>query len=472
MKANLFAKIKQEVFSRQKVLSQIYQNYGHKTLSDYVSAWQIPPFLPESAISKLLENGLTKVYGKTLAKDVAVQFKSSGLVSTIDHHGLFGHPFFLSSNLFFAQRSDIKYLLVFSTSGVSLNNSSWPGCLVLTHPQTRKLIRLSLFKDGHKTKTVFKSQKIDPSQISKVLKQIGNLDFLEQDSKNKLVSQLEKIFFSPEVANLHSFSDQACLISHKLWQATFPNAPQLIYLPLEDLVSEIIADFVCADAKNVLYRLFFTQDGWALLEKYFFGVRGAFGSGRGSFLFWGVDKLGRRVALENRAGRLIGPGTEFELTPGAVLKALRGKEIYPTSLVCFLTMLLYRVTCVGGFNQTTWLTEIKQRFLQLLEEVGEAEAAKKVEAAVTDNFAEGGLAFLKKGTESFKASGLDLFSSQNNFEIYTKLAKQITLAQSIESELPEIYRIVVPEQERQTELAALSLNEIIELNGLKGVLED
>jgi hypothetical protein len=281
---------------------------------------------------------------------------------------------------------------------------------------------------------------------------------------------LEKIFLSPEVASLQSFSDQACLISHKLWQTAFPSAPQLVYLPLEELVSEIIADFVCTDTKNILFRLLFTQGGWTLLEKYFFGVRGAYGAGRGSFLFWGVDEVGRRVGFENRAGRLIGAGMELELTPAAVLKALRDKEIYPTSLVCFLTMLLYRVTCVGGFNQTTWLTEIKQRFLLLLEEAGETEAAKKVEAAVTDNFAEGGLAFLKKGAENFKASGLDLYLNQVNFETYTKLARQITLAQSIESELPEIYRIVVPEKERQAELAALSLIEIIELNGLKGVL--
>ena len=468
MKTATFEKVKAQVFVRQRILSEIYEKAGSQTLGDYAAAWPTQSLSEDNLVLKGLQAGLGKVYGQALAKEVAGQLQGSGLVSTIDHHGLFGHPFFLSANLIFAQRPGLRYLPVLSTSGVSLNNSSWPGCVVLTQPETGRLARFSLFNDGHKTKTVFKSGPISRKQTDSVLVRLSSADFLSATQKNRLTGLLEKVFFDPRLASLPSFSEQASLISSGLWQELFPLAPQLVYLPLEELVGQILADRVCAEQGHILHRLFFTQRGFELLHRHFYGVRGGYGQGRGSFLFWGVDAQGKRVALQRAGNRLAGGGLSFELSPAEISKKLGLREIYPTSLVCFLVLLQAGVTALGGFNQTTWLEEIRLRFVGLLEEMGEGSAPAA--GVATKNFAEGGLAFVRSQSGLVKAAALDLYAAGTGFDFFQQLAKKVTLAQSIESELPEIYRIVVLEKDRQAELSRLTLEEISHLNGLDSLV--
>ncbi len=460
-------KIRKAVFVRQKTLAQIYEKYGRLALAEYVKTWKAQPLEPANPVVGYLEKALERIYGKGLAAPAAEQFSKNGLVSTIDHHGLFGHPFFLNSNLIFSLKTDIKFLPVLSTSGVSLNNSSWPGCLVLTDPKRGRLVKLSFFSDDQKTGTVFKSLKITPDRLAQVLARISGLDFLALEQKKQLQGLLNKVFKQADFGN---FSDQACVISHEIWKTVFPSAPQLVYFPLEDLVGEIIEDTVCKDPGHILYKLLFTKEGWGLAEKHFNGVRGAFGGGRGSFLFWGLDEKGRRYAFVRQGSSLFGENASLGLEPEQIAAALRAREIYPTSLMCFLVLLYYQITCIGGFNQTTWLTEIKNKFAVLLAEAGEKEVSLSVARAETGNFAEGSLAILKNTGSYFKASALDLYLKNISHASLRQLSNKITLAQSIEAELPEIYRIAVPERERDKELMALSLDKILESNGLKEVL--
>ncbi|MCL5774997.1 MAG: hypothetical protein M1333_02165, partial [Patescibacteria group bacterium] len=361
------------------------------------------------------------------------------------------------------------FLPVLSTSGVSLNNSSWPGCLVLTDPKDRRLIKLSFFNDEQKTGTVFKSPAISNHRFLQVADKVNRFDFLTAGQKERFRSLFEKVFTAEDFDN---FSDQACSVNHKIWREIFPTAPQLVYFPLEDLVGGIITEAVCTNPKHILHKLLFTEYGWNLVEKHFNGVRGAFGGGRGSFLFWGLDAKGRRFAFTRQNGSLGNSNVSLALKPEQISAALAAREIYPTSLMCFLVLLYYKVTCLGGFNQTTWLTEIKNKFAVLLAEMGEAEAALAVANLETGNFAESSLAILKNSRGYFKASALDLFLNNVDYPALQKLAHKVTLAQSIEAELPEVYRIVVPEKEREAELVSEGLDEILEINGLKQALAD
>lgn len=469
MEESALEKTKRAVFARQKTLALIYERHGRLRLADYAKTWQTQPVEPENLVARLLEKNLGRIYGKDLAVSVTKQFLETGLVSTIDHHGLFGHPFFLNSNLIFSLKPGIKYLPVLSTSGVSLNNSSWPGCLVLTSPKDRRLIKLSFFNDEQKTGTVFKSAAISNDRLLQVAGRVSRLDFLTAGQKERFRGLFEKVFKSEDFGN---FSDQACSVSHKIWREIFPTAPELVYFPLEDLVSGILEEAICTSPKHILHRLLFTGQGWSLLEKHFNGVRGAFGGGRGSFLFWGLDAKGRRFAFIRQNGSLSGLDVSLALKPEQISAALAAREIYPTSLMCFLVLLYYKVTCLGGFNQTTWLTEIKNKFAVLLAEMGEKEAALAVAGLETGNFAEGSLAILKNSQGYFKASALDLFLNSVGYPALQKLAHKVTLAQSIEAELPEVYRIVVPEKEREAHLAGGGLDKILEINGLKETLVD
>ncbi len=169
-----------------------------------------------------------------------------------------------------------------------------------------------------------------------------------------------------------------------------------------------------------------------------------------------------------REGRkLVGEGIEIDLVPDAVADAFRKKIIYPTSLVCFLVLLYYRVTCLGGFNQVNWVTEIKEKFLGLLGEMNRPDLIGQIEPVATKNFAEANLAFLFKGSRLIKATGIDIYlSGLNAHLLYQNLAKELTLKESIESLLPEIYRVIVPAGERDPDFLSLTDEAIAEQNGM------
>jgi hypothetical protein len=136
-----------------------------------------------------------------------------------------------------------------------------------------------------------------------------------------------------------------------------------------------------------------------------------------------------------------------------LIAGLKERRVYPTTLTCFVVMLFFQITCVGGFNQTTWLGQIKDKFSALLrDECLEGKylgLAEKIKPVSTDNFAEGSLAFLKSN-RAIKATGIDILleDDPNSYRKYLKLSQSVSLAESIEAELPEIYSVVVPATER------------------------
>lgn len=426
--AKIIESLKAEVFGRQKTLAEIYKSRGKENLFDYVNSWRVNQnqvaweFL--AGFSTLLE----KLYPDE-AESVISQFRPAPLVSTIDHHGILNHPFFINSNLIFSLRRGLKYLICFPTAGVSLNNSSWPGCL-MRHDEQGNIKRVSFFPDRLKNLPVFSAPLIDKSFLNKM--------DLAKDLKGQLFND-ESIF------NFANFSEQACVLSSRYWRLIFPSAPKLIYLPLEDLVSGLIAGVVGKDKDHILHKLVFTKRGWQLLDKYFHGLKGAFDGDYGTFLFWQADRKGRRVRLTR---------LDMSIEPQRVSELLNQRKIYPGSLLCFLVLLYYRITCLGGFNQVNWLTDIKDKFVQLLKESGESGKAREVIDVPTDNFAEGNLSFLLSNGHLVKPSGVDIFSAKDKglFERYRKLSGVVTVAESIETLLPEIYKIITPLEERSHKL--------------------
>jgi hypothetical protein len=460
-----FEVIKQEVLGRQKVLAQIFEKDGQKSIFEYVNGWKIGKSATSdifiNALSELLEN----TYSRETAEGAVNQLKTIPLVSSIDHHGILNHPFFVNSNLVFSLRKELKYLICLSTSGVSLNNSSYPSSFVYTSKDL-KIERLSFFPEKMKMASVFSAKKIGRQEAEKTLKKVGNLN-LDQAGKNKISGLINEVFLNAKVQNLENFSLQASAVSNILWKKFFPGAPEVLYVPVEDLASELICE-IARDSKNIFHKLLFTKSGWELLEKHFNNISGSFISDKkGSFLFWGVDKKGRRVHLKRGGGRLFGENFEVFFEPETICKVLKQRQMYPTSLVCFLLVLYYGVTCLGGFNQVNWLTEIKNRFLELLSETGlEPESALKIANIETGNFAEANLAFGVKSGGVFNATGLDIFlSGKKYYLLIEEFSKQFTVSESVESLLPEIYKVITPAEIRQKFLPDFSESEVLKLIG-------
>src|SRR6266404_686120 len=328
--------LKREVFARQKHLAEIYQNFGDLSLFNYVDGWKI--FAPGKQMDSLIDSIqrlLNPIYGSELAQDVAAQISQKPLVSTIDHHGLLNHPFFINSNLIYGLKKDLKYLVCLTTAGVSLNNSSWPGCLLL-NGSNGQLKRYSFFPDRQKTQPVLVLPAVEPEATARISKQIHKDKNLGSDNSQKLESLILDIFSGDKIYHQPNFSSQACLLSSALWSKIFPSAPKIIYLPVEDLVSQVITTKIIPDSGHVLHRLFFSNTGWQLVEKYFAGSLGAFtGEHKGSFLFWGIDAKGRRLHLRRGQSSIKDQGSaSFDLSPETIAQALTQGKLYPTTLVC------------------------------------------------------------------------------------------------------------------------------------------
>ncbi len=486
MKNEDLTRLKEAVFKRRSVLKNLYNQKNKESLFDYINSWDVAEPSLDKKFLKIFEEQLSNQFSQAQTQDIINQLKNKPLVSTIDHHGILTSPFFINSNLLFSFYKNLKYLIVLSTEGVSLNNSSWPASILFN--KDGKLKRISIFANKEKNRPVLAKRAFTKKQAESFMNKI----------QNKNLQKLAKeIFLDQKILKQKYFSDQVNLINFKLWPKLFPKSSKVVYLPLESLVSEIIVKVITKDKKHILHHLLFSKKGWVLMEKYFGGLKGAFtptpsnspsekgrmnplslltkergGEVKGSFLFWGVDGGGKRVRMERREGRIEGEGIGVNFTPIEISKALKNRKLYPTSLVCFLVLLYYGLTCLGGFNQITWLTDIKERFVKLLEELEEFEIASKISQIPTNNFAEGDLAFLYHQNKLIKPTGIDIYLAGDDvYKKYKSLAKTVTVGESIESLLPEIYKIVVSVEDRLLSLLSITDEDIAKMNKMAGKIK-
>ncbi len=408
--------IKVQVFKKRPVLGEIENNFGDLTLSGYIkTAWEMPKQKPDQEFLKIISHFLNTIYGSNIADQARQQLLAKPLVSTIDHLGIWGHPIFVNADLIYSLHFKLpEYAICLATESVSLNNvTSWSGS-VLKHDDFANLHRHSFFPDKLKTLPVFSTPSITEKDILRF-------------KKNK---ESEYILNALQIdTNQNSFSTQTCRMSYNLWQKVFPSAPKLVYLPLESIVLEYIKNII-GDQENIIGKLILTAEGRELWQKYF--------SNEHTFMFWGIDEKGRRQILRNLPDR------------GNLLKLIEGRKIYPSSPLCFMVLLYTGFACVGGFTQTTWLTEVKEKFVSLLKDLQTSqEVILNITSIPTKNFAESSLASLKIGENIVQPTAMDLLETGKDYYLeYQKLSEQITLSESLDLALPEIYNVVVPPAER------------------------
>src|SRR6266481_2532426 len=126
----------EKIFSKRPILGEILQNHGHKTLSEYSSEFYNRN--PEISLEKQTEfittlaAEITRVFGFETGQRVSRQIFENYFVSTTDHLGPLGSPFFVGANLLagisndFSGGKNLSDWVVLACSNVSLNNSSFP----------------------------------------------------------------------------------------------------------------------------------------------------------------------------------------------------------------------------------------------------------------------------------------------------------------------------------------------------------
>lgn len=406
---NQLLEIEQEVFTRRPILKEIAGKFSDISLKDYVQKhWAVPDRAPDRIFLDVLKTEAKEIYNPAIAEALVGQLLKTPLVSTIDHLGIWNHPIFVNSDLIYSLHFGQEELMpILATESVSLNNtSSWSASL-LWH-EGNSLERRSFLPDKFKTLPVYSAPRIKANDIDrfKAFTQ-GRFD------------ELIKILDFAGTSSGYNFSVQACQASYKFWQAVFPSAPKAVYLPLETIVAKYLLK-VLENEADVLSQLVLTKPGRELWAKYF--------KDEHTFMFWGIDAKGRRQAIK--------------ALPKNLLELIQKRKLYPSSPLCFAVLLKAGLACVGGFTQTTWLSEVKEKLKALLLEMNTD--GYEVEGIPTKNFAESSLAWLEHDGQYIMPTAVDLYlTGQDYYNKYLKLAEQLSLGQSLQLAMPTIYSVVV-----------------------------
>ncbi len=482
-------RIRERVFEKTPILQETLERSGKNSLFAYVGGYR-ENHLSVGALARRQELITTvsaraeKLFGRVVAQSIASQLGKHFFVSTADHHGPICHPFFLNASLLAAtQASTLENILVFSTSNVSLNNSSVPRGLVFHSDVGNygQLHQLSFFSASEKQRPVFGMHvytKTDLARLKKNLWSNVRDGSVRMAIAEKIIGIVDDVYGAPDVLNAASFSEQISLSNNKLWQHLFSSpalAPRLIYLDQEHMAADLLlAHHLTKD--TIVSELILNTTLAPSIIKFFDGIRGGFSLAeqKGSYLFWALPRGKKyRQQLWLRDGELQTADRTFcvPLEAEAIMEKLQSGELIPTMLLTFLVLsFYYGLKCLGGFFQPTYLTAMKTAYVRMLKDLGlisEIEVFSHTDTkTMIGDFA---LAFLQdKNKKLHQATSLDLvlYGNQGTMTTLQDLSRSISVEESITVMLPLFYEVLYRDTDRDQQLLGISTDEIIKVAGL------
>jgi hypothetical protein len=486
--AEALKEIEQAVWQRRPILEEVVSKRSDKSLYDYAQGFVDVNPVPvlekrRPELIGVVEELLTKRVGAEVAQGVARQLTKLPLVSTADHHGPINNPFFVNANIIsgipYAAMADpeIKYLIDFSFASISINNSSYPRGIEF-NSDLGGVVKVPLFPDKLKMGVAYTMRAYTREDLDRALAYIRQNQGHTSAAQLELMCEyIEKYYGNAEVLKAENFASQITKLNLLLWPTLFAAGGfDLIYLEIETIVTELLLKHHLQNSDTVINRLLFNEDYQKLVPKYFNNIDGAFSleQGWGSYLFWALDEKGRRLPLHLKDGRLVSKDNvhNYAFTPEGVAAALQNREIFPGMLLCYIIVALYYgMKCLGGFSQVHDLTLAKEAWIDMLEALGEHEEAEAVTPMQTKEYGGDGmvLAYLpSRDGKIIPAYGIELAIGQpkESFQKYIEFSKRAIISEAIAPMMPEIYRVLYSQDERDPELAGLESAEIAKSLGL------
>ncbi|PIZ75553.1 hypothetical protein COY05_03645 [Candidatus Peregrinibacteria bacterium CG_4_10_14_0_2_um_filter_38_24] len=495
-----FERLVDSVLSKKPVLKKIVEKYGHKTLheyaQDYIDVNRGPGFAKrQNEFLAVFRKSIVRLLGKDTANAATQQLKKRYFVSTADHHGPVTSPFFINGNLvtavpYFGNPDPLlRYIIVLSCGNVSLNNSSYPRGLLFTAYEKERIInhKVSFFPASDRLCPVFEFRSYTADDINNAKKNINEkvrIGELGRPYANKIGGILDEIYLNPEVLGCKTFSEQVTKTNFNLWQKFFEPShvtpPDLIYLEQEKLVMELLQT-KHFDQDTVIRHILFDEDFDVLMKKYFDGIQGAFDLEKklGTYLFWALPKGSKyRIQLWRSGGELVSEDGNYrvKLTPEGLREAFGRKELIPSMMLCYIVLsFYYGIKCLGGFSQVNYLTEMKDAYIKMQTDRGYYRSVEVCARAQTKEM--GGdfaLAFLKcPNGKIIPATGIDLvlYGAPDTWSRLVHKSDVLTMKEAVYSLMPEFYKIVYPEKDRDPELSAINSEDATRILNLEGKLE-
>ena len=491
--AEKFEKLVEKVLEKRPVLREIIAKRGKKNLydyaKDYINVNLNPPIKKrQDELIGTFSAEVERLFGKQIAEEAAHQLAAHYYVSTADHHGPLTHPFFMNSNLLtaapFFEHSDplLKNVIVLACGSISLNNSSWPRGLLFNSYAKGKIQtqKLSFFPAKDRLCPVFNYRSFTAEDLARTksgLKDMVKSGDVQQEEADKIDALLDEIYLRPDVLKLENFSDQITTTNFYLWKKFFgqkyvDEAPNLIYLEQESLVAKLITQYHLY-ADTIINHLLFDPDYDELVDAHFEGIQGAFDrkENYGTYLFWALPKEGKyRTQMWKEGNKLVTDDGSYsiELKPEIIQKALETKEIIPSMMLSYIVLAFYYgLKCLGGFSQVNYLTFLKNAYIKMNVDRGNYRSIEVCARSQTKEM--GGdftLAFIEgPNGELVPSTGLDLilYGTDQTWPGLIAQSKTISLEEGIFTLMPEFYRILYTEAERDPELLSLTSEDITKL---------
>lgn len=509
----LLESMKQEIWTRRPILGNIMKKHGedslHRYAQDFMDVNKIDYL--DARKPELIETAAELVgarMGQDVGKRVEKQLKKLPLVSTTDHHGPITHPFFVNSNIisaipyFGSSDPDLNSLVVFSFASVSTNNASAYPRGILFHggvDGSGNLIRLPILPDKLKMGVVYGMRPFTREDLTKAEAELYKKEKAGEIASGRaeqVRNLLEKFFARQDVLGATDLASQISIINYHLWPTLFhtagqdglsacagdtsilprQNIPDLIYLEIETLVTELLLRKHIVNSESLIYKLLFNSEYRTLSLKHFNNIPGAFSIEKqwGTHMFWAVDEKLHRVRLILQDGKLISDDGLFiyDFTPDSIAQLLKEKKIFPSMLLCYVMVsLYYGMKCLGGFSQVNDLTRTKEAWQEILHAVGETTEADAIMAVQTKELGGDGmvLAYHRTGElDMVPATGIDmaLKKSDTTFAKYVARSKELTMSEIMQPMIPEMYTVLYPIQDRKPEYNAVTPEKILRKTSL------
>ena len=297
--ATILQQLKDAIWKRRPILGEIMHRHGNKMLYDYAKDFldvNKSPLLDKSKeeLVDVVQTLVAERLGEAPARSIADQLHKLPLVSTTDHHSSIDHPFWVNANLISAipyiERKDplLHTLVVLSFSSVSLNNASgYPRGIQFYGGMngSKNVQRLPILPDSLKMGVVYATRAFDEADVRRAKNELYRRvreGIVTSERAEGIENIINEYFATNDVLSASSLNAQITKINYRLWptffhpakgeQATGVKVPNLLYLEIETLVSELLVRRHLTDKTSLMYRVLFDPTLRTLVQRHFNGI--------------------------------------------------------------------------------------------------------------------------------------------------------------------------------------------------------
>lgn len=493
--AKTFLKMKENVFETRPVLRKIFEEKGQLTLYEFskqynYSTQQIDTVRQEEFLTSFKAE-VSSLLPQEVAESATNQMRAFYYANSTDHHGPSSYAGYVNSNLLMALPyldnldTKLKNIIVLSCADISFDNFSFPRGL-LFHGFIGDEIydnQLTFFGRAVDSCPVIYFKPYTMEAIKNIKSRIAALRSekkIEKGPYHKLLQLIDEIYAHPDVLSCSTYMDQVTKTNYMLWQKLFAppvkNPLNFVFVSQENIASRLLlSNHLKQD--TTIHRLLFSPSHQTLLKKHFEGLMGAFSYEKklGTHLFWALpkgEKYRKQLWFDGKFLVTEDGSFKLALTPENIQKGIEEKTLIPSILLIFMVIsFYYGVRLLGGQNQTTYLTHMKEAYLAMHTELGDAEVVVYASNVRTDDLAISRpvLAFIENAKgKRVAASALDLvlYGNENTWTSIRDVAKNVTIDEALSRSFPNWYRMYYPPQVQEKEILAFTEEHIERLIGL------